>query len=54
MGVARTSEMMVWILPATPTRQRIADLADALRQPAVMVPTPRTSVDSGVFAGSCT
>jgi hypothetical protein len=52
MGVARTSEMLLWILPATPTRQRIADLADALRQPAVMVPTPRTSVDSGVFGRS--
>jgi len=52
MGVARTSELMLWILPATPTRERLTDLADALRQPAVMVPTPRTSFDSGVFGHS--
>ena len=47
MGVARTSELMLWILPATPTRERIADLADALRQPAVMVPTPQHLVRLG-------
>ena len=52
MGVARTSELMLWILPATPTRERLTQLADALRQPAVMVPTPRTSFDSGVFGHS--
>ncbi len=52
MGVARTSEMMLWILPATPARERIAALADALRQPAVMVPTPQTSFESGVFGHS--
>jgi hypothetical protein len=52
MGVARTSELMLWILPATPSRERLTNLADALRQPAVMVPTPRTSFDSGVFGHS--
>ncbi|HEU5134005.1 MAG TPA: hypothetical protein VFU13_02575 [Steroidobacteraceae bacterium] len=52
LGVARTSEMMLWILPATPARERIAALADALRTPAVMVPTPQTSLDSGVFGHS--
>ena len=52
MGVARTSELMLWILPATPTRERLTDLADTLRRPAVMVPTPRTSFDSGVFGHS--
>jgi len=52
VGVARTSEMMLWILPATPARERIAALAEALRQPAVMVPTPQTSLESGVFGHS--
>ncbi len=49
MGVARTSEMHLWILPATPARARLAELADALRQPAVLVATPQTTVESGVF-----
>ena len=49
MGVARTSELMLWILPATPARARLAELAAALREPARIVPTPATIVDSGVF-----
>jgi hypothetical protein len=51
-GVARTSELMLWILPATPVRERLTALADALRTPAVIVPTPQTSFDSGVFGHS--
>ena len=49
MGVARTSELMLWVMPSTPARARLAQLAQALRQPAVMVPTPQTTVESGVF-----
>ncbi len=49
LGVARTSELTLWVLPATPPRARLADLAQALRAPAVMVPTPQTMVESGVF-----
>jgi hypothetical protein len=52
MGVARTSEMMLWVVPATPARERLTALANALRTPAVMVPTPQTSFDSGVFGRS--
>ncbi|MEO8063953.1 MAG: Tat pathway signal sequence domain protein [Pseudomonadota bacterium] len=48
-GVARTSEMMLWILPATPARALCVELAAALAKPAVMTPTPQTSVESGVF-----
>jgi hypothetical protein len=48
-GVARTSELMLWVLPGTPTRERCIQLASALRTPAVIVPTPQTSVESGVF-----
>src|SRR5688572_674315 len=50
LGVARTSELMLWILPATPARDRLPDLADALATPARIVPTPQTIVESGVFA----
>jgi hypothetical protein len=49
MGVARTSELMLWALPATPPRARLAEMAEALRAPAVMVPTPQTTVESGVY-----
>jgi hypothetical protein len=49
MGVARTSEMHLWILPATPARERIPQLAGALSEPAVMAATPQTIVESGVF-----
>jgi hypothetical protein len=49
LGVARTSELMLWILPATPARDRFAQLADVLRKPAVMAATPQTLVESGVF-----
>jgi hypothetical protein len=49
-GVARTSELMLWILPGTPSHARLAELASALRQPPVIVPTPQTVAESGVFA----
>jgi hypothetical protein len=52
VGVARTSEMLLWVLPATPTREKLLELADALRTPPVIVPTPQTLQDSGVFARS--
>jgi hypothetical protein len=48
-GVARTSEMMLWVLPATPARERFADLADALQTPAVLTATPQTLAQTGVF-----
>lgn len=50
MGVARTSELMLWVLPATPSRKNFTRLAQALREPAVMAATPQTLVESGVFA----
>ncbi|MFL6618067.1 MAG: Tat pathway signal sequence domain protein [Povalibacter sp.] len=52
MGVARTSEIMLWALPATPSRERFAQLADAVRTPATIVATPQTIHESGVFAGT--
>ena len=52
VGVARTSEMRLWVLPATPTREKLVQLAEALTTPPVIVPTPQTLQDSGVFARS--
>ncbi|MGH8186596.1 MAG: Tat pathway signal sequence domain protein, partial [Steroidobacteraceae bacterium] len=51
-GVARTSELMLWALPATPARQQFADLADALQTPAVITATPQTLAQAGVFGGT--
>jgi hypothetical protein len=50
LGVARTSELSLRILAATPSRAQLAELALALAAPAVMVPTPQTVIDAGVFA----
>jgi hypothetical protein len=49
LGVARTSEITLWILPATPPRARLGELAHALGEPAAIVPTPQTTVEAGVF-----
>jgi hypothetical protein len=49
VGVARTSEMRLWMLPATPTREELVALAEALCTPPVIVPTPQTLQDAEVF-----
>ena len=51
LGVARTSELHLWFVESTPTRERFVDLANALRTPPVVIATPGTLKDSGVFAG---
>ncbi|MBE7539129.1 MAG: Tat pathway signal sequence domain protein [Opitutaceae bacterium] len=48
-GVARTSEMHLWILPATPSRRRFAALAECLRNPPQMVATSAYLNSCGVF-----
>ncbi len=50
-GVARTSELFVWALPATPSRERLAQLAGAVRTPPVLVTTPAYLQACGVFGG---
>ena len=49
VGVARTSEMRLWMLEATPARERLVQLAAAARTPAVMVAVPQTLHRAGVF-----
>lgn len=39
-GVARTSEVYLWALPATPSRERLAQLADVVRTPPLLVAAP--------------
>jgi hypothetical protein len=52
VGVARTSEMSLWMLPSTPSRERFAQLAEEARAPAMLVATPQTLHAAGVFGGT--
>lgn len=52
VGVARTSELLLTILDATPTHERFGQLARSTSDPAVVVATPQTLQDAGVFGRS--
>ncbi len=48
-GVARTSEITLWALAATPTRERFVELADAVRTPPALVCRPEYYASIGLF-----
>ncbi|MBI5381495.1 MAG: Tat pathway signal sequence domain protein [Opitutae bacterium] len=48
-GTARTSELMLWALPATPTRERLVELAEAVRTPPLLVCEPARFLAARVF-----
>ena len=50
-GIARTSEMYLWALPSTPSRARLAEIADAVREPAVVVCDPAYYAGIPLFGG---
>jgi hypothetical protein len=50
-GIARTSELFVWALSATPTRERTVAIADAVRSPALLVCRPERYAAIPVFGG---
>lgn len=52
MGVARTSEVFLDVCAATPSREHLAALAAATREPAVLMTTPEHLSASGVFGGA--
>lgn len=39
-GIARSHEVMLWALPATPSRQRLLELTEVLRTPPILVADP--------------
>ncbi|HWV57496.1 MAG TPA: hypothetical protein VNZ57_08605, partial [Longimicrobiales bacterium] len=39
-GIARSHELMIWALPSTPRRERLLELAQALRSPPLLVADP--------------
>lgn len=50
-GIARSTDITLYALDATPTRQRCIDLADTIRTPAQVIASPQTYLDAGVFGG---
>jgi hypothetical protein len=49
-GIARTSEMYLWAVSATPSRQTLVEFADGVRKPAQLVCEAQRFLDAGVFA----
>ncbi len=50
-GVARTSEVFLWALAATPTRERLVEIGGAVRTPPVLVARPEYLHACNVFGG---
>jgi hypothetical protein len=50
-GVARTSEIFLRALPATPTRERLAEFAKAVQAPPLLVARPEYLASCRVFGG---
>lgn len=48
-GVARTSELMLWALAATPTRERFVELAEVMQTPPVLLARPEYYASIGLF-----
>ncbi|BEL06621.1 Tat pathway signal sequence domain protein [Actinoplanes sichuanensis] len=48
-GVARTTELMIWVLDGTPPASRLASLTDAVRTPPLLTAPPAHLHAAGVF-----
>jgi len=48
-GIARTTEFTLWALPATPSSERLAQMAHNLATPARLMPEPAALHAAGVF-----
>lgn len=48
-GIARTSELTLWAVAATPSRERLLELADYVRVPPQLVCSPEHILGAGVF-----
>ena len=51
-GVARTSELMLWTLPATPSHEETAGLSHTLTSPPQLVCAPQDLKKADVFGGA--
>ena len=50
-GIARTSEITLWALAATPSRDRLLELAGAVQTPPQLACAPAQLLGAGVFGG---
>jgi hypothetical protein len=50
-GIARTSEMFLWPVAATPSRQKIVEFAASVRTPPVIACAPSQYLSTQVFGG---
>ncbi|KAF0096197.1 MAG: hypothetical protein E1N59_164 [Puniceicoccaceae bacterium 5H] len=50
-GVARTTDLTFWALDATPSRERMVDIAQATALPPVLTARPEDYLKAGVFGG---
>lgn len=48
-GIARTSELTLWVLGTTPTHQAFSDMAEQVAKPARLVTSPQRLHQAGVF-----
>lgn len=51
VGVARTSEVQLWVLEATPSQTELADIAEQIQHPPLLVATPSHFEKVGLFGG---
>ncbi|MCF0062819.1 Tat pathway signal sequence domain protein [Dyadobacter chenwenxiniae] len=51
-GVARTSEMLILALPHTPSNAALAEIADQIQSPSMLLPMPDYLAASGVFGNA--
>lgn len=50
-GIARSSEIWLQCLPATPSRESLVQFADQVRKPAMLACQPKTYLDANIFGG---
>jgi hypothetical protein len=51
-GVARTSELQLWILPGTPSNEQLSDIATYIQDPAMITFSTTQWQSAGVFGGN--
>lgn len=52
LGVARTSEVQLWILPATPSNEQLSNIATYIQDPAMITFATSQWQSAGVFGGN--
>lgn len=50
-GIARSTDITLYALDNTPSRDRCVELADSIRNPAQIIAAPQAYLDAGVFGG---